>query len=90
MVNHLNVVIKKEDLDLYEGQLVLVQPGLSGQRQEPKPLPAADQLGELGGLGVKVLQWEGRGRLELQRAPLLWNKEGPSFRTEHPSNFFTG
>ena len=62
---HLNAVLNEEDWDLYEGQLVLVQPGLSGQRQEPQPLPAADQLSELGGLGVQVLQGEGRGRLEL-------------------------
>ena len=85
--------VNEEDWDLYEAQLVLVQPGLSGQRQEPQPLPAADELSELGGLGVQVVQGEDRGGLELQRAPLLWNKDGRvSFSTEHPSHFctFTG
>lgn len=62
----------KKGSNLSERLLVLLQAGLSRHRQEPKFLPLTDQLTELWGLGVEVLQGNGYNRLQLQSAPPLW------------------
>lgn len=55
---------------------MLFQAVLSRHSQEPKFLPLADQLTELWGLGVKVLQRDRYDRLQLHSAPSLWIKKG--------------
>ena len=60
------------DGNLFERLLMLLQMFLSRHSQEPELLPLTDQLTELWGLGVEVLQWYRHWRLHLQRAPSLW------------------
>lgn len=62
----------KKHIDLFECLLVLLQVFPSGHRQQPEFLPLNDQLTELWGVGFKVLQGDGRSRLQLQSAPPLW------------------
>lgn len=61
----------KRHNNLFECLLVLFQTALSRHSQQPKFLPVTDQLTELWGLGVKVLQGNWCSRLQLQSAPPL-------------------
>lgn len=62
----------KRHNNLFESLLVLFQTVLSRHSQEPKFLPLTDQLTELWGLGVEVLQGNRYRGLQLQSTPPLW------------------
>lgn len=57
--------------------LLLFQTFLPRQSQEPKLLPVTNQLTELWGLGVEVLQGNGCNRLQPQSAPPPWMEIKP-------------
>lgn len=77
----------KKHINLLECLLVLFQMFLSRHSQEPEFLPLTDQLTELWGVGVEVLQGYWYSRLQLKSAPPLWMDKHGILESARATNF---